>query len=266
MPTADDLYRDILDFLARGTGPHDLSAPPDITALPDWNQQAQKEAPTARHLFPQLLPLTTIGSGELAVQAALFSHLLCKQWNAVTEAAPDQSSDRIDILILDRLFNPLALIELKHYSIHQPWDPKNTNRPSELLRQMDNDLTKRVAQSIYGTPISTAIPLIRVGLMTAIVSPSAQTLRTTSNLFPSFLRKVSYIGTGSNDTLSAFSKPWSSNTSAGRFEAFLLAVHRWYKSSSSTMGNAGWGPNEVFSHGPGKTDIEGYVGYVCVMT
>lgn len=266
MPTAHDLYRDILEFLARRTiarseGPHDLSEPEGNMDAPDWNGQAPTTVPTYR---PLLLPLTTIGKGELAVQAALYSHLICKRWNAVTEAAPDQKSDRIDILVLDNTFSPLAVIELKHYSIHQTWKPPS---PCRLLTSMDADIAKRGCQSIYGYLIQKAIPIIRVGLMTAIISPSAVTLRRASPPpFPSFLKTRSYISTGAKDTLSAFSPPWKSNTSAGRFQAFMPSVLTWYKSSSSAAGHAGWGPRESFFHDPSKTFIDGYVGYVCVMS
>ncbi|MCX9157813.1 hypothetical protein OPU71_16945 [Niveibacterium sp. 24ML] len=255
MTTAQQLYNDILNFLARGTaadptaGPYKLSTREPLVKPSDWNELP----PTT--VKCQLLPLTTIGKGELSVQAALYAYLVSKDWIAVTEAAPDTGSDRADILVLDNNFTPLAAIELKHHSIHQPWQRGTL----PLLDLMDEDLKKRTAQSFYGQPR----PLIRIGLMTAIVSPTAKVLRTPSPpCFPSFLRRESYIARGTKDSLFAFKAPSQKNSSAQRFSDFIPAVQRWHKTG---IGHAGWGPLEKFRHDPSGADIVGCVGYVCVM-
>lgn len=281
MPTAQDVYEDILNFLARGTSPSletGLQNPAEASAVAGTPNNAFRDcddpAPfSLRATAHQLLPLTTAGKGELSVHFELHAHLRSKGYCVLSEVPPDpktapanedtRNRDRLDMVVFDSYVEtPIAVIELKHHSVHQ-------SASTTLLKAIKIDYEKRSKQTFAKLSIGSSIPLVQVGLLTAISSPAWVSHH--SNPFtPNFIR--TYVApplatkkeTATSDAMSVAPTP----ASLRRWQVFPADVAKRCKSHGWPYRQVafGPGPREQYFHSPSGVTIDGYVGYVCVMT
>jgi hypothetical protein len=268
------LYNDIQAFLEHRNLPtthrtlsttYDFSlpcSPPPVA--PGWTH-GHTHTTTNCPLFSttdQFLPYCTMGKGERSIHF-LFYQYLCKnpRYYIISEFSDINSFGRqaVDLLIIERTTGiPLAIIELKHYSVHQTHAPKKLQ---PLFDGLDKDHEDKYlkSKSITLSGIAYIVPLIQIGLITAVyryISP-------VPGPHPvSFIRK--YINSIDRGMLSA---PASTNA-ISNYDNAMLYAYNWYTRVSPryTRGHGGWGPVECYTL-PGVPDpIVGRVSYVCVMT
>lgn len=263
MPTADDLYLDILKFLARGAnpnspeGPHDLASGANTPPVPICGEPIRLSQSHAA-----LLPTCTLGKGELSAHFELHASLRTKGHRVISEVPPDpltatSNRDRLDLVALDAGGSPIAVVELKHHSVHQ-------SASTTLLKALDTDFSKRHIQSIAGHTIAPPkVPLIQIGLLTAICSPDWRT-HSPISCSPNFLR--TYVDPIKHSDAMNTMPPAPSTT---RFKNYYADIEKWRHAHPSwpyAQGVFGWGPCEQYGHTPSGLTVSGFVGYVCVMT
>ncbi len=301
MPTACDLYWDILDFLARGTsarsaeGPHDINIGVPTPAVPAWG------SPTPlSHLACGLLPTCTLGKGERSAHQKLHAHLAgltvgkLPKYCLISEFPFLGTRETLDAIAVDIHGAPLAAIELKHYSIHQGakflLSPANiakayttgkNNRRIPPLPSLDSDYVKCVDQQIRFAnfpSIGRELPLIQVGLLTTL-----------HNCTPTIPR--------TNHPVNFISGPYWNGQAlpSGVAAQFATDISNWWNRTGTWLPSPpphlapavavnlappnkryshehakwGWGPEEAFSipaAGAPAVTVTGRVGYVLVMT
>ena len=289
--TPTTLFEDIQEFLARQSqensadGPYVLPIKNGTELSPSPKSSDASETPVGQNISPlKFLPYCTLGKGERSIHFLLFRFLVCRGHCVIPEF-PLDGRDSLDLLVLDERDEPMAAIELKHYSVHQtngvgqllntevplavaPSDKKKQRKPS-----LDGDYDKRKFSAVKwasgsrslianktSDDIGIVIPLVQIGLLTAICSPSGG-----ANHPAAFLR--SYVKgkaiTKSNSSNSYYSVP--------RIVGDWYANHQ--KNSRYSKGIWGWGPVESFfllaqspPWQPNSFPVVGRVGYVCVMT
>lgn len=201
------------------------------------------------------------------MQAALYCFLECLGYKVLPEFSVSNGSSRaqsVDLLVLDQAYSPIAAIELKSYSIHQSGgagrlltSPPPTAK-GRFAPSIDEDYRKRHGNtfpwlSSLVAPTShpsTSIPLIQIGLLTAVQNPS-----------------------GSLSHPARALRTWASRPVPGGWRtAAQLGINNWWSTASGrySAGCHGWGPQQTYSIPPGIRNshfpVEGHVAYVCVMT
>lgn len=316
MPTAHDLYLDILEFLARGTspgsleGPHDINNGVPVQPAPGWGSPTHLS-----HLSTGLLPTCALGKGERSAHAKLHAYL------AGLIAANDQlkyfiisefplvkkgvgPAETIDLLVLDSTGDPIAAIELKHMSCHQANGPAYLLEPNNLARSskraaytqtpkgvafppassLDADYLKCSAASIHFpgfSTIGTPLPLIQVGLLTAIHSCTHSLATTTPpvNFVASYRGPYSPGSPASLALVARFAPsvnawwsrtaPWLPSPTPPLAPPAAVNLTPPNQRYSDKHAKWGWGPEEAFSipaAGVPAVTVTGRVGYVLVMT
>lgn len=204
-----------------------------------------------------------LGKGELSLHYLLLAHLAKDPRFLVIGQYPIVGGRcTVDLLVADRAtMLPIAIVELKHYSVHQP------NVEFGLLSggfSLDADRRKRSTQRLEwgGTSYtlgladaSNNIPLVQVGLLTAIHN---------------YEHPVQFITTyvnGSNgflDDHKAVNSIYKYNTASHLINAWLENRRDQYRFHHPFD----WGPAESFRIPNGTTwnTICGQVGFLCVST
>lgn len=306
MPTAQDLYKDILDFLARGTspgspdGPHGIASGASFPAAPRWNSP-----PPLLHVSNGLLPTCALGTGERSPHAKLHAYLAnliaasgTPKYFVVSEfplvKSTGRSGEAVDAAVFDDNRNLIAAIELKHYSVHQnkyagmigllmppnAFNSQALKAPSHPRQCLDLDFDKRRGRALLfpGTPrLVNDVPLIQVGLLTAI--HDARGAGASVNFVAKYAPAPPHEMGPLSDPKSTRSLRWFANA-ASDVDAWwratvipspsllptLPAPHARY---SMQHADWGWGPEESFvipTRGAPVVTVHGRVGYVCVMT
>ena len=271
--TPTTLFEDIQTFLAR---------------------QGKKNSEDEPFKFPcQFLPFFTLGKGERSIHFLLFNSLVASGYCVIPEF-PLDGRDSLDLLVLDERNEPMAAIELKHYSVHQtngvgqllhtevlpevdPPNKQKTRKPS-----LDADYDKRKFSAVEWASGSRyliaaknsddmVIPLIQIGLLTAIYETGC--VKRLKSHPVHFLKK--YVHSGVNGAISV-NLPMREHpgNSAFRAKSAMDDVLSWWKNKNYySKAICGWGPLESFSlptpppHGlKNFFPVVGRVGYVCVMT
>lgn len=290
MTPANTLYQHIVNFLARETtgtpeGPHDLKQDAPDTSPPGWGSPR-----LLTNLSDGLLPTCTLGKGERSPHAKLhayldnLTHAGGRMYQVISEFPFQSSDETIDSLVLDSAGNPVAAIELKHYSAHQ--GPLLGGLLAKKKMSLDADFIKCNGKPIHYPVLSTLVtelPLIQVGLYTTIhdCGSSPPPLATTGGLWCHSVNFVNrYVCKPFNK---AAAKPPGAavlplllchpkTSSFKRYGAAQGDALTWFNGRRSryAQGRFGWGPAEKYSiSGAGRPNdfpITGRVGYICVMT
>ena len=291
MSTAHDLYKHILNFLDRGTIPGSAEAPQDLRVAttaqtaPDW-----RSVKMLKNLSDGLLPTCTLGKGERSPHAKLhayldnLTHAGGRIYQVISEFPFQSSDETIDSLVLDSAGNPVAAIELKHYSAHQ--GRLFGGLLAKAKMSLDADFIKCNGRPIHYPVLSTLVtelPLIQVGLYTAIhdCGSSPPPLATAGGLW---FHSVNFVNryvckpfnvAATKSTGTAVFPPLLRHPKTSSFKRYGAAqgeAFTWFNQRRSryAQGHFGWGPAEKYSiSGAGRPNdlpVTGRVGYICVMT
>jgi hypothetical protein len=203
-----------------------------------------------------------LGKGELSLHFILLAHLARDERYLVIGQHPlEGCRDTVDLLVADaKTLSPLAVVELKHHSVHQ-------GRGAAALlsgkkHSLDADLQKRSRQKLgwgntrYSVGPSRnirKIPLIQIGLLTAILR---------SDHPVHFVSKYVKGRQGQLEDNSAVN-------AKRNYHGAENDINSWWKKSRSGYSRRayGWGPDEMFKvPGASQKRIHGRVGFICVLS
>lgn len=280
---AKQLFDEIVEFLARGTiegsheGPHNLAGR-NAATIPSPLSLASP-APVCQYRNPQLLPICTLAKGERSAHFELHCYLRNKGYCVISEfpVLRPGNRDTVDCVVLQNQL-PIAVIELKSYSVHQPGGmsrligmpylqhgvPRKQSIEDDYLKRRNRKLRLPVCP-----PIARNVPLIQVGLLVAVYdfgNPPVSTAGVPPNHSVAFLN--TYI-CGESPSRGVINHP-ASTLSVRNYNGADAIVSGWFNGGHQYRhGRWGWGPPESYNLSVGTPNafpVIGRVGYVCVMT